>query len=176
MTKMFRFYEDCTCVIYRTDEETPIFTSKDKGVKPLLDYYRLYGPSDTPLIVIDRIVGRGAVILAKLIGAVRITTPIMSEAAYELAKDYGIKTEVTKIVPYIINRAGDGRCPIETAVLGIDDVNEGYKAISETIDLLMGKSSKKSKSLAISSVSKSRIIQEFWSYISGKTVSLFNLQ
>lgn len=135
MSKLFEGHPDATCLIYREGEL--IFTSEYKGVRPLMEYMKAYGPSDVPLTVIDRIMGRGAVLLAKLIGATQIKTPIMSETAVELAEEYGLNYEVDKVVPYIINRAGNGRCPIETAVLDISDVDEGYGAIKAAIAILM---------------------------------------
>ncbi len=135
MSRLFNDYPDKTCIIYRNDEV--IFTSEHKGVRPMMEYMKMYGPSEEPLTVIDRIMGRGAVMLAILINAKTIKTPLISETALELAEQNCLRVVAEKVVPYIINRTGDGRCPIETAVLGIEDVQEGYKAIQAAIDELM---------------------------------------
>ena len=39
-------------------------------------------------------------------------------------------------VPYIINRQGNGKCPIEAAVNGIADSKEAYSVIIKTLDSL----------------------------------------
>ena len=43
------------------------FSSNEKGVKPLLDYYHQYGVSKKPLTLVDKVMGRGAILLAQLI-------------------------------------------------------------------------------------------------------------
>lgn len=119
-----------TCVVLSGDEI--VYTSTEKGVKPLKDFYEEYGPSKE-LTVIDRIMGKGAVMLAQLVGATTIITPMISSAALEYAKRKNIKAFYDREVDYIINRAKDGRCPIETAVLEINDCQEGYKVIDKTL-------------------------------------------
>lgn len=135
MSDLFKQYPDKTIIIYK-DKEV-VFTSEYKGVRPMMEYMKAYGPSQEPLTVVDRIMGRGAVMLAVLINAKTIKTPMISKTALDLAKIHGLKVEADKIVPYVINREGNGRCPIETSVLGIEDVQEGYEAIKAAIAKLM---------------------------------------
>lgn len=135
MSQLFEQYPDKTVIIYKGNQV--VYTSEYKGVRPMMDYMKVYGPSQEPLTVVDRIMGRGAMILAVLINAKIIKTPIISETALALAEIYGLTVEAEKIVPYIVNREGNGRCPIETSVLGIEDVQEGYEVIKETIVKLM---------------------------------------
>lgn len=132
--EVFANNEGKTCVVYRGDEQ--VFSSEMKGVRPLMDYLNEKGPSDEPLIVYDRIMGRGAVMLALAIGAKVLHTPIISETALELAQKYNTRVSYGKTIPYVINRSGDGRCPIESAVLEIDDVKEGLGVIRKTLEQL----------------------------------------
>lgn len=132
-----KLLEDYTCVIL--DKTNILFTSQDSGVKPILDFYHQYGPSTTPLTVVDKIMGRSAVLLAKLINANKIYTPIISEDALSLAKFYDIECTYNSVVPYIINRDKTGRCPIEASVLGVTDVLEGYSVIIKTLQKLSKK-------------------------------------
>lgn len=124
-----------SCVIKSQDQV--IYTSGAFGVKPLMLFYKDNGSTYRDLTVIDRIMGKGAVMLAVLVGAKELITPIMSQPAYDYAVSHNLKIQVGKIVPMIINRTKDGQCPIEAAVLDINDLNEGYIAISETIKVLM---------------------------------------
>lgn len=135
MSQLFEQYPDKTVIIYK--ENQVVYTSEFRGVRPMMDYMKVYGPSREPLTVVDRIMGRGAVMLAVLINAKSIKTPIISETALALAKIHGLTVEADKVVPYIINREGNGRCPIETSVLDIEDVQEGYEAIKGAIAKLM---------------------------------------
>jgi len=127
-------YPKKTCFVLKGDEI--IFSSEAKGVKPLKEFYEERGASEEPLTVVDRIMGKGAVMLAVLIGAKTIVTPIISQIALEYANANGVKTQFTKVVPYIVNRTCDGRCPIETAVLNIDEVLQGYEVMDEKLKSL----------------------------------------
>ena len=118
---------DYTCIVKDNDET--VFVSKAKGVKPLLDFIA-EGKSYTNLTVIDRIVGRGAIFLAIKAEAVKVITPIISKRALEVAKSYELDVEYQKVIPYIINRTGDGCCPIEMAVTPTQDYEEAYNIIS----------------------------------------------
>ncbi|MDD3123153.1 MAG: DUF1893 domain-containing protein [Candidatus Izemoplasmatales bacterium] len=137
MHKYLTLLENHTCVIIKNEKVE--FSSSESGVKPLLDYYRLNGISQIPLIVVDKIMGRGAVLLAKMINAIEIVTPIISKDALELAKHYKMKVYYDEVVEFIVNRNRTGRCPIEASVLGITDVMDGYNKITETLQGLSQK-------------------------------------
>lgn len=135
MTDIKDLLGEYSCVIKADNRIIATYTSM--GVKPLMDFYKANGEAYKNLTVIDRIMGKGAVMLAVLVGASRVTTPIMSQSAYDFAKRKGLEVQVDKVVPMIINRQGTGRCPIEKAVLDIEDIDQGYKAISNAIAVLM---------------------------------------
>ena len=137
MHKYIKLLENHTCVIIRNEKVE--FSSSESGVKPLLDYYRLNGISQIPIIVVDKIMGRGAVLLAKMINASEIVTPIISKDALELANYYKMIVYYDEVVEFIVNRNKTGRCPIEASVLGITDVMDGYNKISETLQGLSQK-------------------------------------
>jgi hypothetical protein len=120
-----------TCFILKHNQI--IFTSEQKGVKPMMDYYSNYGHSTEPLTVVDRVIGKGAIILAIFIGADYVITPIISQVALDFAIKRKIKVEYCKVVPFIINRTNDGQCPIERSVTHINDIQEGYEVIRKTL-------------------------------------------
>jgi hypothetical protein len=134
LLNFFKKNPEKTCFVLK--EEQVIFSSEFKGVKPLKDFYEQFGHSDIPLVVVDKIMGKGAVVLADLIGAKIIVTPVISEIALAYANSHDIKATYVDTVPYIINRTGDGRCPIESAVLTIDDTKIGYDVIKKTLKSL----------------------------------------
>jgi len=121
-----------TCLIY--DRDTLVFESVKRGVQPLIDFISFNDDIDKEYILVDKIIGRGAVILAKLIGVTEIHTPIISQDALELALEYNMYCEYQSLVPFIKNRGNTGRCPIESCVLGISDPNEGYIRIQNTLE------------------------------------------
>ena len=99
----------------------------------MLDFYHQTKELKSGYIIVDRIMGRSAVILAKLIQATTIITPVISEPALELAKEYKMNITYNEVVEYIINRDKTGRCPIESSVIDISDPLIGYKTIINTL-------------------------------------------
>lgn len=129
-----------TCII--GNEQKIIFTSERKGVAPLMDFYKICKEEPQEyinLFLADKVIGKGAIFLAVLIGIDEIYTPVISEHALELAKRHSIKVEYETLVPYIVNRTKDGMCPIESSVINISDCLEAYEAITNKISELMKK-------------------------------------
>ena len=77
--------------------------------------------------------GLGAAHLYLLLGVKSVWARVISREARELLETNGVEVFFENEVPYIINRQGDGRCPIEAAVSGITDSNEALKMIKETL-------------------------------------------
>lgn len=131
LNKMLEHEPEKTCFILKNEQI--VFTSESKGVKPMLDYYSIFGTSPEALTVVDRIMGKAAIILAIFIGAEHVITPIISQLALDFAISRKIKVEYNRVVSYIINRSNDGQCPIEKAVTEINDLQEGYEVIQKTL-------------------------------------------
>ncbi len=116
-----------TCVLVSKDN---ILTSSHRGVRPLVEWLR----SDTPVrgcSAADKVVGRATAFLYVLLGVRELYATVISRPALEVLSSYDIPTEYGKCVDNIINRAGDGICPFEEAVMSISDPNAAYTAITE---------------------------------------------
>lgn len=133
------FIEQASKTCFILQDEKVIFSSSERGVKPIIDFYKEFGISKVPLTIVDKIMGKGAIVLAIFVGAKTIVTPTISKDALELVKEYKLKYYALDIVPYIINRTFDGRCPIESSVLNISSIEDGYQKILDAIDILMKK-------------------------------------
>ena len=103
---------DYTCVILNNSRE---YTSKERGVRPLLDFLDSED-SFSGAVAADKTVGAGAAHLYVLLGVRSLWANVISESAEALLRANGIDVFYAERVPYIINRRGDGRCPIECAV------------------------------------------------------------
>ena len=128
---------ELSCIILKNDEV--IYTSTFIGVKPLLMFMQegtIIGENDT-LTLVDKVIGKAALLLAVKCGIDRIYTPILSEEALAAAAHYQIPVEAEKVVPYIVNRARNGKCPIETSVMDTLDLDEAYENIKGAIAILM---------------------------------------
>ena len=82
----------------------------------VLDLFLLYTQDPEVLqgaVIADKVVGKGAAALMALGGIEALTTPVISHGALSLLSDSGIIVEADSVVPNIINRAGNGICPVE---------------------------------------------------------------
>lgn len=121
-----------TCVLCKDDE---IFCSRECGIKPLVYFYEtkniFHGFSAA-----DKTVGAGAAHMYVLLGIKELWVNIISKEGENILEKNNIRVTYEKKVPYIINRVGDGQCPIERCVDGICDSKEAFKRIKETISEL----------------------------------------
>jgi len=128
-----------TCVICRRDE---IYCDTQRGVKPLLDIIdsgaRLSGFSAA-----DKVIGKATALLYVMLGVSSVYTPVISEMARDVLLKNGIEVFYDKEVARIKNRTGDGFCPMETAVMGINKPHLAYEAIKKKLAELEKMKSKK---------------------------------
>ncbi len=129
------FENGYTCVLRRGEEE---FFSTLRGVRPLLDFLDS-GKDFSHFSAADKTVGAGAAYLYILLGVGNVFALVMSERARELLLRTGIEVSAEKVVPYIINRAGDGPCPIETAVKDAQNPTDALEKIRAAIKELSEK-------------------------------------
>ncbi len=105
-----------TCVLVKGDN---VITSDLRGVAPLLGLLdergELHGFSAA-----DKTVGMGAAYLYSTLGVAHVWANVMSEGAEKILDRAKITHGCGLTVPVIINRRGDGPCPIE-AVLSPED-------------------------------------------------------
>ena len=120
-----------TCVMCRGELT---LVSTDRGVKPLLSW--LEDGTGEGFSAADKVVGNGAAFLYVLLKVREVYADVMSEPALDTLTRHGIKAEFGTLCENIINRCGDGICPIEQAVGGITDPNEALKAIRERLKTL----------------------------------------
>lgn len=113
-------------------------TSTQRGVKPLLDLIDS-GVSLTGFSVADRVVGRAAAFLYVLLDAKCVHAMVMSSPAKAVFEKFNIPCSCSQEVSAIRNREGTGFCPMESAVLSIDEPVEAEKAVRKKLKELMNK-------------------------------------
>ena len=121
-----------TCVVLIDGLE---YTSYDRGVKPLISLLQS-ARSVSGAFAADKCVGAGAAHLYVLLGVRAVWANVISESAIEVLKNNRIRVCYDRSVPYIINRRGDGMCPIEGAVLGAKTSEEAYDLIISALKQL----------------------------------------
>ena len=127
--KMLLNKTGCTCVLCCDDV---ILTDKRRGVRPLLDL--LDGNANVAgFSVADKVVGKAAAYLYCLLGIKELYAKIISQPALAVLQKNSIRVEYDQLVPAIQNRAGNGPCPMESAVWEIDDPQQALTAIQEKL-------------------------------------------
>lgn len=128
---------DQACILLKNGEL--IYEDTGLGVKPLrkLRQQNFSKAPNDKLVLIDKVIGKGALMLAELIGVDEIFTPLTSEAALNYSKKCNIPIHSLEIVPFIENRDRTGMCPIENSVKDTNDPILGEQNIEKAIEYLM---------------------------------------
>ena len=121
-----------TCVICDHDR---VLTSKKTGIAPLLERWES-GEALHDVSVADRIVGKAAAMLLLLMGAAEVYGSVMSEPARQLLTEAGVSVSYGELVPVIVNRKGDGPCPMEQTVAGLTAPADAPAALRQKLDAL----------------------------------------
>lgn len=121
-----------TLVAISSDDK--VFTSSDRGVKPLLHLLEdekdfLKGAS-----VADKVIGKAAALLMVLGGIKEVHTNVISEPAVEVFEKHHIPYFYEEKVKRIINRKGDGLCPMETLCMDVEEPSEAFEKIKEWLE------------------------------------------
>lgn len=121
---------DSTLAVVSVDD---VFTSHERGVKPLLYLLTekkgfLKGAS-----VADKVIGKAAALLMALGEIKEVHTLIISEPAIKVFEKHNIPCFYDKKVTRIVNRTGDGLCPMETLCLDVDEPQEAFQKITDFI-------------------------------------------
>ena len=119
-----------TCTVLR--DGTPIFQSRERGVRPLLEL--IDAKTDVRgCTAVDSIVGRAAALLYVYMGVAAVTAEVMSAGAREVLTANGIKVSFRTAAVHIVNRRGHGLCPMESATANVTDPAEALAAVRRTV-------------------------------------------
>ena len=111
-------------------KDTIIYKDNKRGIKPMLDL--INNEIDlTGFSVADKVVGKGAAVLFIYSKVKEIYTKVISVPTLEILIKYNIKVSYDKLVENIINRKGDDICPMEKAVLNINDIDLAFRALKK---------------------------------------------
>ena len=117
--------KQATCAVRKEGE---LFFSQEHGIKPLLnwleepDFFR-------GAVVADRVIGRAAALLLAYGGIRELYAQVISEHAARALEEHQIPFAYGEKVPYIINRAKTGMCPMERRVLEVSDPSAAYEVL-----------------------------------------------
>ena len=123
-----------TCVLCDSDR---VLTSRKSGIAPLLERIET-GEDLRNICAADKIIGRAAALLLILGGARAVHGDVMSIGARELLETNGIEVSYHTLTQQIVNRNGDGPCPMEQAAASLTDPTDAPKVLRETLNRLQG--------------------------------------
>lgn len=126
--------QGCTCVLCKGDR---LVTSHRRGVAPLLELLES-GEDFTGFSAADKVVGKATAMLYRLLGVKAVWARVISESAIAALREGGVEAHWERCVACIINRTGDGPCPMEAATSHLDDPRAALAAIRQTLKKLQG--------------------------------------
>lgn len=127
--------QKATCVTLRNGHiETE---ASPKGIAYIIDLYEKDMLRDA--FVADKIVGKAAAMIFTLGGVSSIYAENISDSAVKWLDEHKIPYEYTNRSEYIVNRKGDGMCPMELTVADLDDEKEAIAALKDKIESLKNK-------------------------------------
>ncbi|HBD05995.1 MAG TPA: hypothetical protein DCY93_01100 [Firmicutes bacterium] len=106
--------------------------SNKKGISPMMDFIE----SDVDLkgySAADLIVGKAAAILFIKSGIIKVFAKTLSLNGKNTLEKYGIIYEYETLTEKIINRDGTDICPMEKAVMEIDDIEKSYQVLKSKL-------------------------------------------
>ena len=106
---------------------------RGRGVMPLLEFYDRSPKQLAGAVVVDKVIGRAAAMIALRGKAAAVYGEIMSEDALELLETHGVPAGFGQLVPRILNAKRDGLCPLEQSVEGIEDPVRALMALRRRI-------------------------------------------
>lgn len=122
------FKENHTLVIYKNNAS--VITSNDRGVNSLIKLIEEDKSQLSGSLIADKVIGKAAALLMIYAGVKEIYAPIISKPALQTLLKHNVKIYYDKEVERIINRKGDGLCPMETLCLDIEKPEEAYLLLS----------------------------------------------
>lgn len=109
------------------------YHSIESGIKPIINKLNDDICYFKGLTVADKIVGKASAMLLVLSGVKEVNAVVLSKAGKSILDKHNIEYTYEELSEYIINRKGDGMCPMEETVKDIDDLGLAYTKLKEKI-------------------------------------------
>ena len=86
--------------------------------------------------IADKVIGKGAAALMIHGGVAEVYADVISHPALALLQEHGIEVSYREVTDRIVNRRGDGLCPVETLCVDLTTIDDMVDAISNFINKL----------------------------------------
>ena len=118
-----------TLVLCRGDE---LLISDKKGISPIIDFIES-GKDLKNYSAADIIVGKAAALMFAKCGIKSVYAATLSQSGKAMLEKFGVEYSYGSLTEKILNRTGDGICPMEQATSGTEDPDEAHRLIKEKI-------------------------------------------
>ena len=119
--------DDCV-MVYQNSEST--MTLSETGIKNII---HLADHGFRGGVVADIVVGKAAAMVMAYMEVESIWANLISLPAIEVLERFNIPCQYETSVDYIINRRGDGLCPMEQKVINLTDPKEAYELLKSIV-------------------------------------------
>ncbi len=120
---------DIVCALVRGEE---VLTSTERGIAPLVKWLGS-GRDFFGFSAADKIVGRAAAFCYLRMGVSAVYGEVMAGEAAALLASRKVAAACAVTTEKIVNRRGDGPCPMEEAVKGISSPSEAVEALKKKL-------------------------------------------
>ncbi len=120
---------DDTLRVYKDNQL--LFASKQDRLLPIVEYADKFAPYHQQVVIFDKIMGNAAALLAVKADCCEVYSPLGSRLAVTTLDKYGIKYQLTEIVPYIQKPGKEEMCPMEK--LSLDKEPGEFYEVMKTI-------------------------------------------
>ncbi|MDD5127869.1 MAG: DUF1893 domain-containing protein [Dehalococcoidales bacterium] len=95
-----------------------VFTSAKDRLLPIMEYLGTAAHGYKSVVIMDKIMGNAAALLAVMADCREVYSPLGSEPAVRTLEAHRIKYNLSKIVPRIMKPDGSDMCPMEKLSIG----------------------------------------------------------
>ncbi len=122
--------ENNTIALVKGEE---IYVDTAKGIAPMMSLLA-EGRDIADFSVADRVVGKAVAMLFVKGKVKEVYAEIISAVALEYLRRYRLEVRYGEVVDRIVNRRGDGLCPMESAVLSEENFDAGYEILKKKVE------------------------------------------
>jgi hypothetical protein len=119
--------EELSLVI--TKQGRIIYSSQEKGVRPLFQAILTMRDSLDNAAVADRVVGSPVAMLCLYAGISSVYAVVASEAAVMMLRKEGVDTTAMEVIPNILNSDRTGLCPFEKLAQSVTSPSQLFSAL-----------------------------------------------
>jgi len=100
-----------------------------RGIRPVVELVEEFGNKLQGCVLADKVIGKAAAMICAAHRIEAVFAKVISMEAKRLLDESSIEVDYEKIVPYILNRNKNGKCPMEKISESTGNYNELIKKI-----------------------------------------------